>query len=40
MNGGIEWNSAWNMTYQEREAAVKIINKRLKEKDPSGKEYM
>jgi hypothetical protein len=40
MNGGLEYNSAWGMSFEDREIAVKIINKRLKEQNPGGKEYM
>ena len=40
MNGGLEYNSAWGMSFEDREIAVKIINKRLKEQNPDGKEYM
>lgn len=40
MQGGIEWNSAWGMSFQDRETAVKIINKRNKEKNPNAKEYL
>ena len=40
MKGGIEWESAWGMSFQDREIAIKVINKRLKEQDPHGKEYM
>ena len=40
MKGGIEYNSAWGMSFEDREIAIKIINKRLKEQNPSGKEYM
>ena len=40
MEGGIEWNSAWGMSFEDREIAIKVINKRLKEKNPGGKDYM
>lgn len=40
MKGGIEWNSAWGMSFEDREIAIKIINKRLKEQNPRAKEYM
>jgi hypothetical protein len=40
MKGGIEWNSAWGMSYEDREIAIRVINKRIKEQDPSGREYM
>jgi len=40
MQGGIELNSAWGMSYEDREISINIINKRLKEQNPNGKEYM
>jgi hypothetical protein len=40
MKGGVEWNTAWGMSFEDREIMVKIINKRLKEKNPHSKEYM
>jgi hypothetical protein len=40
MKGGVEWNSAWGMSYEDREIAIRIINKRLKEQNPNSKEYM
>lgn len=40
MKGGIEFDSAWGMSFEDREIAVKILNKRLREKDPKAKEYM
>ncbi len=41
MNGGIEFNSAWDMSFEDREIAIKIINKKLKDQAPKGgKEYM
>jgi len=40
MKGGIEWNSAWGMSFEDREIAIRVINKRIKEQDPSSREYM
>ena len=40
MKGGVEWNSAWGMSFEDREILVKVINKRLKEQNPGGKDYM
>lgn len=41
MKGGCEYNSAWGMSFEDRELAIKVINKRLKEQAPKGgKEYM
>ena len=40
MHGGIELNSAWGMSFDDREVAVRVINRRLKEQAPRGKEYM
>jgi hypothetical protein len=40
MNGGVEWNSAWGMSFEDREIMIRIINKHLKEQNPNGKEYL
>jgi hypothetical protein len=40
MNGGITLNEGWAMSFEDREIAVKVINKRIKEKNPDQKEYM
>ena len=40
MHGGVEWESAWGLSFEDREVIVKVINKRLKEQNPGGKEYM
>jgi hypothetical protein len=40
MEGGIEWNSAWGMSFEDREIVVKVINRRNKEKNPGGKDYI
>ena len=40
MKGGIEWSSAWDMSFEDREIATRIINKRLREQNPGAKEYM
>lgn len=40
MKGGIEYDSAWGMSFEDREIAVKVINRRIKEENPGGKEYM
>jgi hypothetical protein len=40
MHGGVDWNSAWGMSFEDREIIVKVINKRLKEQNPNGKDYM
>ena len=41
MHGGIELNSAWGMSFEDREIAIRVINRRLKEQAPrGGKEYM
>jgi len=38
--GGVEYNSAWGMSYLDRETMIKVINNRLKEQNPGSKEYM
>lgn len=40
MKGGVEFNSAWGMSFEDREIIVKVINRRLKEQNPNAKEYM
>lgn len=40
MEGGLEWNTAWGISFEDREIIVKAINKRLIAKNPTGKEYM
>jgi hypothetical protein len=35
-----EWDSAWGMSFEDREVLVRVINRRLKEQNPNGKEYM
>lgn len=38
--GAVEYNTAWGMSFEDREVMIKSINKRLKEQNPKGKEYM
>ena len=40
MNGGLEWNTAWGLSFEDREVIVKRINKHLKDKNPNTKDYM
>lgn len=40
MQGGVELDSAWGMSFADREIAIRVINKRLKEQNPGGKEYL
>jgi hypothetical protein len=40
MRGGIDYNSAWGMSFEDREIAIKTINRRLKEQNPNQTEYM
>ena len=40
MKGGIEYNSAWGMSFEDREIIVKVINRQLKAQNPNGKEYL
>jgi len=40
MKGGVEWQSAWQMSYEDRETVIRILNRRIKESSPDGKEYM
>lgn len=38
--GGVEFNTAWGMSFEDREILIKVINKKIKEENPNGKEYM
>lgn len=40
MQGGIEYNSVWGMSFEDREIAIKTINKKLKQENPGAKDYM
>jgi hypothetical protein len=40
MKGGITWNEAWGMSFEDRELTVRVINKRLKEQNPNAKDYL
>ncbi len=39
MKGGVEYDSAWEMSFADRKRSIKIINRHLKEMNPDGKEY-
>jgi hypothetical protein len=40
MNGGVEYNNAWGMSFEDREMMISLINKRRKEMNPNGKEML
>lgn len=40
MGGGIEWNTLWGISFEDREILVKAINKKLKLQNPKAKDYM
>lgn len=40
MNGGIEWNTLWGVSFEDREIMIKSINRKLKSQNPNGKEYL
>lgn len=40
MGGGIEYNTAWGMSYEDREIAIRAINKKFKDLNPNATEYM
>ncbi len=40
MKGGVDYDSAWGMSFEDREIVVKTINRRRKEENPGGKEYL
>ena len=40
MGGGIDWNSAWGASFEDRKIMIKAINRKLKAQNPNAKEYM
>lgn len=40
MKGGLEWNNAWGISFEDREIIIKMINKNLKAQNPNAPEYM
>ena len=40
MGGGAEYNSVWGMSFADREIMIKVINKKIKDQGPAGKEYL
>lgn len=40
LSGGADYNTVWGMSFEDREIIVKVINRRRKEQNPDGKEYM
>lgn len=38
--GAVGYNDAWMMSYEDRDAMVRVINRRNKEANPDGKEYL
>lgn len=40
MKGGLEWNSAWGLSFEDREILIRVMNRRMKEQNPNGVEYM
>jgi hypothetical protein len=40
MGGGIGWDVAWQVSFDDREIMIKQINKKLKAQNPDGREYM
>jgi hypothetical protein len=40
MDGGIDWNTAWGVSFEDREIIIRTINKKIKAKNPNAKEYM
>jgi hypothetical protein len=39
MEGGIDWNTLWGVSFEDRELMIKAINKKLKLQNPNAKEY-
>lgn len=40
MKGGIEWNTAWDLCFKDRERIIERLNKWNKEMNGDGTEYM
>lgn len=40
MEGGIEWNTLWGVSFEDREIMIKVINRKLKSQNPNAKDYM
>jgi hypothetical protein len=40
MGGGVDWNSAWGASFEDREVMIKAINRKLKAQNPGAKEYL
>jgi hypothetical protein len=40
MEGGLGWDIAWQVSFEDREVMVNAINKKLKAQNPNAKEYM
>jgi len=36
----MDYNTAWGLSFHDREMVIKVVNRRLKEQNPGGKEYM
>jgi len=39
MEGGIDWNTLWGVSFGDRELMIKAINKKVKSQNPNAKEY-
>lgn len=40
MEGGLEWNTAWGVSFEDREIMIRVINKHIRAKNPDAPEYM
>jgi hypothetical protein len=40
MEGGVDFNTAWGMSFSDRELAIKMINKKNKNANPNAPEYL
>lgn len=40
MKGGVTWDQAWAMSFDDRERIIIMLNKRLKEQSGDNREYM
>lgn len=40
MEGGIDWNTLWGISFEDREYLIKAINKKIRAENPNAKEYL
>lgn len=40
MGGGLDYSTAWTISYEDREHLVQALNRKAKKENPNSKEYM